>query len=147
MWVACGGRKEAFVGARVEDRCDESWPVCDAVAGCVLGPESYREGNFPGEGRFIVRVEEPSTVKVSFFLEDATAAGEETVIVWYEDGCKGRVREAITGRTFLSEAERFDGVTREAQLNGVGDHLIEFSSDAQARYVLKVDVVPKRQQQ
>ncbi len=144
MSLGCGDRKDAFLGARVEDRCDESWPVCDVVAGCVLGPESYREGNFPGEGRFIVRVAEPSIVKVSFFLEDATAAGEETVIVWNEDGCRGRVREAITGRTFLAEAERMDGVTREAQLNGVGDHLIEYASDAQARYVVKVDVVPKR---
>src|SRR5262245_44989268 len=76
--IGCDSQKDAFVGPRVEDHCDESWPVCDLVAGCVLGPESYREGNFPGDGRFIVRIGEPSTVKVSLYLEDVRAAGDET---------------------------------------------------------------------
>lgn len=144
--AGCDGRREAFIGPRVEDHCDESWPVCDLVAGCMLGPESYREGNFPGEGRFIVRIDEPSAVKVSIFLEDVHATGDESVLVFYEDACKGRVRESATGRSFVAEGESSEGFTREVQLNAPGDHLIEFSSDSQARYLIKVEVTSKRQQ-
>lgn len=142
--MACGDRRSDFVGSRSLDGCDESWPICDKVAGCILGPESFRQGRLPGDGRFIVRISEPSIVRVSFFLEEVSAAGEQTVITWYEDGCRARIREEIGGRTFVGEAERFNGISREAQLNGVGDHLVEFESDAQARFLLKVDVTPKR---
>lgn len=141
---ACGDRRSDFLGARVEDQCDENWPVCDRIAGCILGAESYRTGQFPGTGRFAVRIEEPSTVRVSFFLENLGAAGEATVITWHEDACRARIREEISGRAFLEESQRFESVSREADLNGVGDHLIEYHSDAQAEYLVKVDVIPKR---
>ena len=35
-------------------------------------------------------------------------------------------------------------MSRDADLSGVGDHLIEFESDARARYLMKVDVLPLR---
>lgn len=140
----CGDRRSDFVGARVQDLCDESWPVCDTVAGCVLGAESYRAGRFPGTSRFVVRLAEPSIVRVSLFLEDARAAGEQTFITWYEDGCRARIREDLSGKTLFAEAERFGAVTREAELDGVGDHLVEIDSDAQAAYLVKVEVVSRR---
>jgi hypothetical protein len=142
---ACGDRRADFVGKRALTLCDESWPICDGIAGCILGDTSYREGHFPGEGRFIVRLAEPSVVRLSFLLEETLAAGEQTVLTWYEDGCRGRIRQEISGRNFVAESDRLDGFSREADLNAVGDHLIEFSSDTQARYVLKVDVLPKRE--
>jgi hypothetical protein len=115
------------------------------VAGCVLGPESYRQGNFPGDGRFIVRLEEPSMVKVSVLLEDVQSAGDESVLIFYEDGCKGRTRESATGSAFVAEGENSNGFTREVQLDSVGDHLIDFTSDSTASYTIKVEVTPKRQ--
>lgn len=142
--AGCGDRRADFLQGRVEDACNEAWPVCDTVAGCILGPESYREGRFPGDARFIVRLAEPSIVRVSFFLEEVGAAGALTVITFHEDGCRARIREELGGRTFVGEAERFGFVGREAQLNGVGDHLISLESDAQARYLVKVDVTPVR---
>ena len=48
------------------------------------------------------------------------------------------------GRTALDSAEKFGEFSREADLTGVGDHLIDFTSDMQARYVLKVEVLPLR---
>ncbi len=144
MATGCGDARGDFVQGRAPDVCDEAWPVCGEVVGCVLGNQSYREGRFPGETRFAVRLEEPSLVRVSFFLEEVGAAGEETVITLFEDGCRARVREAISGRTFLGEAERNGVVFREATLTGKGDHLIELQSDAQARYLVKVDVTPSR---
>ncbi len=144
MTLGCGGSRADFIGSRVQDACAEAWPVCGTMAGCILGPESYAEGRFPGQGRFIVQVPEASTVRVRFFLEEAVAAGEETVVTFHEEGCRARVRQALSGRNALELMEKQGELSREADLTGVGDHLIEFSSDMQARYVVKVDVVPLR---
>jgi hypothetical protein len=141
---ACGGSREDFIGPRVKDTCDASWPVCSRVAGCILGTESYAEGRFPGRGQFIVQVPEAATVKVRFYLEDVTSSGEETVVLFHEEGCRARTRQAADGRAVLDTMEKFGEFTREADLTGVGDHLIEFESDMQARYIVKVDVLPLR---
>ncbi len=142
--VGCGGAREDFIGARVKDACGEAWPVCSRVAGCILGPESYSEGRFPGRQQLIVQLKEASTVKVSLYLEDATAAGRETVVQFHEEGCRARIRRATEGRAVLDATERQGAFTQEAELTGVGDHLIEVESDMQARYLVKVDVTPLR---
>jgi hypothetical protein len=144
LGTGCGGGRADFIGSRAKDVCDAEWPVCSKVAGCILGAESYTEGRLPGKGQFIVQLQEASTVRVRFFLEDVVAAGEETVVTFNEEGCRARTREAVNGRTALDSAEKFGEFSREADLTGVGDHLIEFTSDMQARYVLKVEVLPLR---
>jgi len=144
LGLGCGGSRADFIGSRVADTCDAAWPVCSTMAGCILGPESYAEGRFPGQGRFIVQVPEAATVRVRFFLEEVIAAGEETVVTFHEEGCRARIRQSVSGRTALDTVEKQGEFSREADLTGVGDHLIEFSSDMQARYVMKVEVVPQR---
>jgi len=144
LGTGCGGGRADFIGSRANDVCDAEWPVCSKVAGCILGMESYTEGRLPGKGQFIVQLKEASTVRVRFFLEDVVAAGEETVVTFHEEGCRARTREAVNGRTALDSAEKFGEFSREADLTGVGDHLVEFDSDMQARYVLKVEVLPLR---
>jgi len=144
--VGCGGRRESFIEGRALDRCNQVWPVCDTVAGCLVGEESYLEGRFPGEGRFVVQVPEPSTVRVHVYVENQGAAGDETVVTWYEDRCRARIRASSTGVNFFAEAEQVGEYIREADLTGIGDHLIEFQSDSQADYVVKVEVIPKRLQ-
>jgi hypothetical protein len=138
--AGCGGTRSDFIGGRVKDACDAEWPVCSQVAGCILGAESYMEGRLPGEAKFIVQLKEASTVRVRLFLEDVVAAGEETVMTFHEEGCRARIREPATGRTVLDFAEKVGEFSREAELTGVGDHLVEVESDLQARYVLKVEV-------
>lgn len=142
--TSCGDRRDAFIGARVEDTCDGTWPVCDSFAGCLIGEQSYIEGRFPNKGRFVVRVPEPSVVKIHVYLEELGAAGEQTSFTFFEDRCRSRTRLEATGKSFIAEAERSGAFTREATTSGIGDHLIEFDSDAQARYVIKVDVRPTR---
>lgn len=142
--LGCGGSRADFIGSRAADACDAAWPVCGTMAGCILGAESYAEGRFPGQGRFIVQVPEASTVRVRFFLEEVVAAGEETVVTFHEEGCRARIRQSVSGRNALDMVEKQGEFSREADLTGEGDHLIEFSSDMQARYVLKVEVVPQR---
>ncbi|HYI00198.1 hypothetical protein [Hyalangium sp.] len=144
LGTGCGGGRADFIGSRAKDVCDAEWPVCSKVAGCILGMESYTEGRLPGKGQFIVQLQEASTVRVRFFLEEVTAAGEETVVTFHEEGCRARNREVVTGRTALDSAEKFGEFSREVSLTGVGDHLVEFESDMQARYVLKVEVEPLR---
>lgn len=144
LGAGCGNRKEQFTEGRALDACSEGWPVCDRIAGCLIGDQSYVEGRFPGSGQFVVRVPEPSVVRVSIFIDNIGAAGDQTIISWFEEGCRARIRQAADGRSFVGEANEAGAFTREADLTGVGDHLIEFQSDAQADYALKVDVLPKR---
>lgn len=140
----CGNRRDDFIAGRVEDTCDGTWPVCDSFAGCLIGDQSYIQGRFPNKGRFIVRIDEPSTVKLHVFLEELGAAGEQTSFTLFEDRCRARTRVETTGKSFVAEAERAGSFTSEATLSGTGDHLVEFESDSQARYLIKVDVRPTR---
>ncbi|XXF79367.1 hypothetical protein P2318_06340 [Myxococcaceae bacterium GXIMD 01537] len=144
MVMGCGGGREDFIGERVKDACGSSWPVCGEMAGCILGDESYTQGRFPGRGSFIVQVPEAATVRVRFYLEDVLAAGEQTVVTVHEEGCRARTRQAVSGRTVAESMEKFGEFTRDVDVTGVGDHLVEFESDMQAGYVLKVEVMPKR---
>ncbi len=141
---ACGGKREAFLGTRVEDSCTAQWPICDKIAGCLLGDSSYIEGRFPGTRLIGVQVFEPSTVRLSFQLDNVGAAGQETAINFFEDRCRSRTRLTLSGRSFVGENDTVGFVNREAELSGVGDHLIEFSSDIRAQYLLKVSVIPTR---
>jgi hypothetical protein len=142
MWVlgGCGGQKDEFIGARVLDTCSDSWPVCNQYASCLLGAESYIQGNLPGEGKVVVQTVAPSIVQVSFFFENLTAAGGLFSIVWYEPGCKASVRADVDGPDVAAEAEATGVFSRQAQLNEAGDHLVTYQATTQAYYTMKIDV-------
>jgi hypothetical protein len=142
--VGCD-RKSQFLEGRVKDPCDRNWPICNEIAGCLLGTPSYIEGRFPGTGKFIVQLAEPSTVRVHIFIEDVRAVGEETSISFFESGCVHRDRQAASGRVFVGETDQLGEFVRQADLLDVGDHLVSFTSDTDCRYTLKVDVEAKRQ--
>ncbi|HXX32018.1 MAG TPA: hypothetical protein VEJ89_15055 [Myxococcaceae bacterium] len=144
MWVlgGCGGAKDDFIGARVLDTCSDSWPVCDGYASCLLGAESYIQGNLPGSGRFAVQTVAPSDIKVSFYFENLTAAGGLFSIVWWEPGCTSDVRADVDGQDVAAEAEATGIFSRQAQLNVAGYHLVTFQATTQASYTMKVDVTP-----
>lgn len=129
----------------MKDACDRNWPICSQVAGCLLGTQSYIEGRFPGNGKFVVQLAEPSTVRVHMFVEDVRASGQETAINFFETGCVDRARESATGKVLVGENDQLGEFVRSADLFGVGDHLISFTSDTECHYTLKVDVEAKRQ--
>jgi hypothetical protein len=143
-FAGCGGPKQDFIGQRVEDVCDQQWPICSTIAGCMLGDRSYKEGRFPNSSRVIVQLFEPSEVKLSFFIEEMGGSGTETVLNFYEDRCRNRVQIIVTGKEFIGEIEKVGYLFRRADLVGTGDHLIEFTSDARAKYTAKIDVTPLR---
>lgn len=143
----CGGTKEEFLGPRSQDACDQTWPVCERVVGCILGGQTYVSGRFPARGQFLVRLAEASSVKVSLFVEGVAGTGtDDAYIHWWEVGCTRRIRQSATAVAFVAETERSGYFERTADLVEIGDHLIEFSADAQATYFAKVDVVPLRDQ-
>ncbi len=144
IFAGCGGEREAFLANRVADSCSQQWPICDRIAGCLLGDQSYIEGRFPGERLIGVQVFEPSTVTVGLRLEEVGSAGVETAINFFEDRCRTRTRITISGRTLLGEQDAVGHVERSADMSGIGDHLIDFSSDVHARYLLTITVLPIR---
>lgn len=147
VWVlnGCSSPQDDFIGARVRDLCNESWPVCDGVGSCLLGSESYTQGNFPGSNQIIVQTLTTSKIQLSFFLSNLTAAGETFSIVWWEPGCADAVRTTVDGQTVAEESQAIGVFARSAQLNVAGYHLVTYQSTTQASYLLKVDVTPVSQ--
>lgn len=144
LFVGCGGVREEFVGARLQDECTGVWNVCDTTVGCLLADRSFVEGRFPGSTKVAVRLFEPSQVTLSVLLFELAGAGEETAFNFSELSCGARTRLPVAGRALVAENEKAGWVSRSADLTGVGDHLLELESDARARYLLKVDVLPLR---
>jgi hypothetical protein len=144
VWVlhGCSTPQDDFIGARVLDLCNASWPVCDAYASCLLGSESYTQGNFPGSGRVIVETLATSNIQLSFLLSDLTAAGGTFSIVWYEPGCTASVMTSVDGQVVAAESQAIGAFVRSAQLNVAGYHLVTYNATTEASYLLKVDVLP-----
>jgi hypothetical protein len=144
VWVlqGCSTPQDDFIGARVLDLCNASWPVCDGYASCLLGSESYTQGNFPGQGRVIVQTLATSNIELSFLLTDLTAAGGTFSIVWYEPGCTASVMTNVDGQVVAAESQAIGVFARSAQLNIAGYHLVTYQSTTQASYLMKVDVTP-----
>jgi hypothetical protein len=112
------------------------------TASCYIGNESYIQGRFPGNGKVIVRLDQPSDVKVSFYFDNLSAVGTLTSIVWYETGCTGSVRSDVDGQTVATEANQTGVYERSATLLENDEHLVSFQSDLEATYLMKVDVTP-----
>jgi hypothetical protein len=143
VWVlnGCSTPQDDFIGARVLDLCNSSWPVCDGYASCLMGSESYTQGNFPGSGQIIVETLAASNIQLSFLLTDLTAAGGDFSIVWWEPGCNSAVRTTVDGQVVAAESQAIGVFARSAQLNVAGYHLVTYQSTTQASYLLKVDVI------
>ncbi|MGZ3444251.1 MAG: hypothetical protein ACXWLG_01065, partial [Myxococcaceae bacterium] len=143
VWLCgCSNGRNDFIGARVKDSCNGSWPVCNQTASCFIGDQSYIEGRFPGEGKIIVRLEEPSEVKVSFYFDNISAVGNLTSIVWYETGCTASIRSDVPGKTVATESNATGVYTRSASLLEQDEHLVSFKSDLEATYLMKVEIIP-----
>lgn len=147
VWVlhGCSSPQDDFIGARVLDLCNASWPVCDGYASCLLGSASYTQGNFPGDGRIIVQTLDTSDIQLSFLFSNLTAAGDTFSIVWYEPGCTASVRSDVDGQVVAAESQAIGVFARSAQLNVAGYHLVTYQATTQASYLLKVDVTSLNQ--
>lgn len=140
--TACASAEDLFVSGRLRDTCNESWPVCTTVAGCMVGDTSYLEGKFPGTRRFIVKTDGQREISVVLFFKNEGAIGTETRIVWNEAGCGASSIEVIDGRSLFKEAAIDGTLKRSKNVFTEGDHLIEITSDATVDYLLRIETKP-----
>lgn len=141
----------AFIGDRSEILCQGVYQQCKGLsAGCRLDEGKYIVGQFPG-GRKIL-VETPAgdwKVRILLFLDPTVqprSPGTDTDIWWYEPGCADVYHYQLSHDTFagdLFEKAGEDNVFEvEQAMVEEGDHLVEISSDARSRYLLRADVIP-----
>ena len=136
LFTAAGG----FAGARDENICDSTIPVCNTTGGCVLDEDHYLKGEFPGTRRFVVRTHGEAKVKVRVYFDMPKSPGADTNIYVYESGCVERFAFETAGRDIFREAGPDQEFSWETKVYQEGDHLVEINSDAVSSYYLRVDV-------
>lgn len=141
LGAGCGvGGLGNFADGLTLDRCEDTYPVCETTAGCVLGETRYAEGSFPGQRQFIVPAPAGAVISVQLYFVDQTAAGVDTEIRWHEPGCFDSYRWASEGADLFLLAGKGRVLEKSQQVREDGDHLIEIYSDAVLDYYLKVEV-------
>lgn len=139
--LGCGeGALGNFASGLDLDRCEDTFPVCQTTAGCLLGEGRYIEGRFPGQKQFIVPAPADAVVRVEVFFTDQSAAGVDTEIRWHEPGCFETYRWNSEGRDIFLLAGPNRVLSQSQQVLQGGDHLVEILSDAVADYLLRVQV-------
>jgi hypothetical protein len=133
--------EELFTDTRNYVDCTGQVPVCTAQAGCVLDSTNYTRMN-TSQGstlRAVVRTTVASVIEVQLYFRTEGSPGTDTEITWYEVGCRDKFNQSSGGVDIFAEAGEGRVWTRSQQVYTPGDHLIEFFSDAQAEYLLKVN--------
>lgn len=150
-----GTSEQAFVGTRNEVLCQGVYQQCKGKsAGCRLEEDEYIAGEFPG-GRKVL-VETPPgdwKVRVMLFLDpniQPRSPGTDTDIYWYEPGCADVYHFQLSRDRFAGDLFEKAGPDNvfdvEEKMIEAGDHLIEISSDARSRYLLRAMAVPVDEQ-
>ena len=136
LFTASGG----FAGAREENICDSTIPVCNTTGGCVLDEDHYIKGVFPGNRRFIVRTKGEAILTVRLYFDMPKSPGADTNIYVYESGCVERFAFETAGRDIFRMAGPDQEFTWETRVYQEGDHLVEVNSDATSDFYLRVDI-------
>jgi len=136
LFTASGG----FAGAREENICDSTIPVCNTTGGCVLDEDHYIKGVFPGNRRFIVRTKGEAILTVRLYFDMPRSPGADTNIYVYESGCVERFAFETAGRDIFRMAGPDQEFTWETRVYQEGDHLVEVNSDATSDFYLRVDI-------
>jgi hypothetical protein len=136
--------EELFIDNRTYIPCTGQVPVCVTQAGCVLDASGYTRGNFAQGStlRMVVRTTVPSVIEVLLYFRTEGSPGTDTEIAWNEVGCRTRTSLQSGGVDVFAEAGEGRIWSRKQQVFTPGDHLVEVFSDAQAEYLLKVNVQP-----
>ena len=143
FFCACETAKEAFVGDRLLDVCDEAYWICNYPTGCVIDQDHYVEGVFPGVERLVVETEEPETeLKVRMFLSEMKSPGTELLVQVYEADCT--LNEDLA-QAHLIDIDLFEEAGDDRMLSfdfkvlEPGEHLVELYSDSSAGYLLYIN--------
>ena len=140
----CLSRAEEFTAGRLEARCDASIPVCATRASCALGDDSFARGRFPGAQRAVVYTPHPrSALTARLLLDEQVYPGTELLVRVYQVGCVDVLEERLVDIDIFARAGEDRVLDFTFELEGRGDHLIEWYSDAAASYTLNVSVAFK----
>ena len=138
--LGCYSRADEFTQGRLHSVCSASIPVCQTRATCVVDDQSYIKGVFPGAERAIIYAPHPRTqVHVRILLDELQSPGTEFMIRAFQIGCIEKKEERIKDTNIFIRAGGDRVLDFTFDLEGRGDHLIEWFSDATAKYVLNVD--------
>lgn len=135
LGFGCQSAEDAFIGRRIENLCNASVPACGRQASCVLAPDEFIAGQFPGGKNIVVRTEtEQTRLVVRTLISDATYPGTEFYIRAFDVGCSS-FDEARETEANLFDLAGDDGVIEYAlDVEGKGDHRLEFFSDLAAGF-------------
>jgi|GEM_PF-860864 len=137
----CLSRADELTAGRLEARCDASIPVCATRASCALSGETFARGRFPGAQRAVVYAPHPrSTLTARLLLDEQVYPGTELLVRAYQVGCVDVLEERLVDVDIFRRAGEDRVLDFTFTLEGRGDHLIEWYSDAAASYTLTVNV-------
>jgi hypothetical protein len=146
LLAGCGDGGDIFVDGRARDLCVEAYPTCGTVAGCLLEPERYVEGSFPGARRVVVRSETDNpALEVRLWFSELTTSGTELLVQARDPDCTLDPREARVAEPdfdLIAEAGQDRTlILPPLRVDGPGEHLIEVFLDARADYRMIVEDV------
>lgn len=139
--AGCATSEDIFAADRIENLCNDALPVCGQRAGCVLTSEEYLRGRFPGGQQIIVRTPTAaSRLTVRIYLEQQVFPGTELQIRAGNTGCDGFDEVLQQDVDFFELAGDSQTIEKELEVEGRGDHLVEFFSDMASSFFLTIDV-------
>jgi len=143
IWLLLMGCTEpSVVTSRLPALCAETLPACGVSAGCVLDPERYVTGQFPGARRVLLDADEPTAYRVWLRFTEMGSAGSELLLQLHSADC---TVDPYAGRIHWVDVDLFEraGTDWTLILDGLevdseGEHLLEVYSDATAAWQLVV---------
>jgi hypothetical protein len=137
---ACSTENILALG-RNQDVCEANLPPeCSTAPRCVLDPDEYLDGKFPGAKAFIVRTDGAATVKFSLLLQNPKGSGTELLLRMQESNCSDIYTFDNAGRDVVRLANTDGIITIPLQVTRAGDHPVEITSDAYLDWSLAVEI-------
>jgi hypothetical protein len=137
---SCVSREESFTAGRIERLCEASLPICNTRVTCSADEDTYLTGAFPGAERAMVYAPHPlTTVTLSFLIDKQIFPGTEMLVRAHQIGCVEIEEKRLVDVDIFQRAGDDRILSFSFDLEGRGDHLIEWFSDATATYVFTVD--------
>ena len=139
-FLSCISNEESFTHGRLEKLCEASLPICNTRVTCTLDTESYLKGAFPGAERAMIYTPHPlTTVTIHFLINEQIYPGTEMLVRAHQIGCVEISEERLENVDIFTRAGDDKILSFSFDLEGRGDHLIEWFADATARYSVAID--------
>ena len=144
--MGCVSQQDSFTAGRIERLCEASLPICNTRVTCALDEESYLTGVFPGAERTMIYTPHPlTTLTVNFLIDEQVFPGTEMLVRAHQIGCVEVYEERLVDVDIFNRAGDDRILSFTFELEGRGDHLIEWFADASATYAVTIDYEQRRE--